>query len=184
MKTDSKLKAAMIYAQALYECSDNAEDINACYENATSLRAVLPDCMEGFNLLNNPLWNTQQKYEVVDAIGKKLKLHPHIINTLKVLVQHRKINLLPEVIRQFISVYNDKHDIAEIEVTSVIPLTGEQDTLLKKKLASIFAKKVIINYSTDSQIIGGLVIKYGTHLIDASVRSKLNALENFMKGNQ
>jgi len=184
VKTGSKLKAAMLYAQALYECSDSSGDIDICYENATALKAALPECMNDLASLNNPLWDIRQKNEVIDALGQKLKLHPHVINTLKVLAQNRKINLLPEVIRQFISTYQDKHNIAEIEVISVIPLTKEQDTLLKKKLTDIFAKKVIINYSTDSQIIGGLIIKYGTHFIDASVRSKLNALENFMKGNQ
>ncbi|MEE6207572.1 MAG: ATP synthase F1 subunit delta, partial [Alphaproteobacteria bacterium] len=116
--------------------------------------------------------------------GQKFDLPHNIINTLKILVQNRKIDVLPEVINQFMTLYHNAHNIAEIDVTSVVPLTKEQDSLLTHKLATIFSKDVIINYSTNPQIIGGLVIKYGTHFIDASVRSKLNALEKFMKGKQ
>ena len=72
--------------------------------------------------------------------------------------------------------------MAEVEVTTVIPLTEKQENMLKSKLENIFNKQIILHYIINPQIIGGLVIKCGTNFIDNSIKHKLNALEQLMKG--
>ena len=103
-------------------------------------------------------------------------------NFLKVLAQNHRLNLLEIILKQFISLYNDKHNIAEVDVTTVIELSSEQDKRLKSKLSDIFNKKIEINYIINPEIVGGLVIKYGTNLIDVSIKHKLDTLEKIMKG--
>lgn len=182
MKKNSNLKSAILYAQALYSGSEDCHELDDSYECAQKLNDTLSRNMQDFKLLDNPLWDIQKKFEIIDIIGDKLKLNSIFINTLKLLAQKQKIKLLPEVMHQFILLYQDSRGIATVEVSTVIPLTKTQDTVLKKKLAAIFNKKIIINYIINTQIIGGLVIKYGSHFIDASIKNKLNALEKFMKG--
>lgn len=182
MKKNSNIKTILRYAQALYESFNNTKDLDKCYNEAEGMISIVQDNLENLETLNNPLWNLQKKYDIIDTMGQRLNLHANIVNMIKILVQNRHINLLPQVIAQFMHLYQDTHDIADIEVTTVIPLTARQDNLLKSKLSAIFNKKIIIKYIIDPQIIGGLVIKYGTHFIDASVRHKLCALENYMKG--
>ena len=182
MKKNSNLKSAILYAQALYSGSEDGHKLDDSYKCAQKLKDILCENIQDFKLLDNPLWDIQKKFEIIDILGNKLKLNSIFINTLKLLAQKQKINLLPDVIHQFILLYQDANDIATVEVSTVIPLTKTQDILLKEKLAAIFNKKIIINYIINTQIIGGLVIQYGSHFIDASIKNKLNALEKFMKG--
>ena len=118
----------------------------------------------------------------MQEICAKFDFSQSMLNTLKLMAQDGKLNILELILKQFILLYQEKHDIAEIEVTTVMPLSDEQEDLLKTKLANIFHKQIVLRYVINPQIIGGLMIKYGTNFIDNSVKHKLNALEQLMKG--
>ena len=105
-----------------------------------------------------------------------------MINLLKILVENRRFCELEQILLQFKEVYNNKHNIAEINVETVVDLTEEQDKKLKQKLKDLFKKDIVVNYITNPQILGGLVIQCGTVLIDSSVKHQLDSLEQLMKG--
>ena len=130
----------------------------------------------------DPQYARQEKQEVLQAICSKFGFSQSMLNTLKLIAQNGKLNVLEQTLKQFILLYQEKHDIAEIEVTTVMPLSDKQESLLKTKLANIFHKQIMLRYVINPQIIGGLMIKYGTNFIDNSVKHKLNALEQLMKG--
>ena len=182
MKNVSDLKTAILYAQAMYDGAAEAKQLDALYDDAATLSSVVGEKREDFNKLNNPLWKYAQKEEVLVEICQKLGLSQSMLNTLKLLAQNGKLNVLEQTLQQFILLYQKKHDIAEVEITTVIPLSSSQESLLKSKLENIFHKQIILRYVINPQIIGGLVIKYGTNFIDNSVKHKLRALEQLMKG--
>ena len=105
-----------------------------------------------------------------------------MLNALKLLLLNDNFGALPQTLEQFILLYQQKHNIAEVEVTTVIPLNKQQENLLKQKLSAIFKRDILLRYVINPQIIGGLVLKYGTHFIDNSIKHKLDALEQLMKG--
>ncbi|MBQ8481337.1 MAG: ATP synthase F1 subunit delta [Alphaproteobacteria bacterium] len=182
MKNVSDLKTAILYAQAMYDGAEEANQLSALYSDAEVLNSIICEKREELGKLNNPLWKYSQKEEVLTDISRKLGLSQSMLNTLKLLAQNGKLNVLEQTLRQFILLYQNKHNIAEIEITTVIPLTSSQENLLKSKLENIFHKQVILRYIINPQIIGGLVIKYGTNFIDNSIKHKLRALEQLMKG--
>ncbi len=182
MKKVSDLKTAILYAQAMYDGAKEAGQLDELYENAQTLCSVVAAQKQDFDKLNNPLWKYSQKEEILQEICKKSGFSQSMLNALKLLAQNNKLNVLEQTLKHFISVYQEKHNIAEVEVTTVMPLSGEQENLLKTKLENIFHKQILLRYVINPQIIGGLVIKYGTSFIDNSVRHKLNALEQLMKG--
>ena len=182
MKKVSATKMAMIYAEAMYNSVRQSDAEVIMYQDALALKNVTDENAEDFIKLNNPLWKFEQKVEILEYLAQKAHISGPMLNTLKILAQNNDLNILPQVLNQFISLYYDKHDIAEVEITTVMPLTGEQENLLKTKLKTIFNKEIILRYIINPQIIGGLVIKYGTHFIDNSVKHKLDALEQLMKG--
>ena len=100
----------------------------------------------------------------------------------KILVENRKIDELELILNQFKKIYNDKQNIAEVDVDTVVELSSQQDENLKQKLTSIFKKEIIINYHINPQILGGLIIRCGTVQIDSSVKHQLDSLEQLMKG--
>lgn len=182
MKNVSNLKTAILYAQAMYDGAEEVNQLEALYSDAEVLSGIVCEKKDDFNKLNNPLWKYSQKEEVLNDICNKLSLSQSMLNTLKLLAQNGKFNVLEQTLQQFILLYQKKHNIAEIEITTVIPLTSSQENLLKSKLENIFHKQVILRYVINPQIIGGLVIKYGTNFIDNSIKHKLRALEQLMKG--
>lgn len=182
MKKVSNLKNAILYADAIYEGAEKAKCLDASYADACRLRDVLKKSDADFAKLNNPLWRFEDKISILKFVSEKMGLGQIMFNTLQLLTQNRKIDLLKPVVDQFILRYQQCHNIAQIDVLTVIPLTEKQDLLLKEKLKNIFKKEVILNYVIDPQIIGGLVIQYGTNFIDNSIKHKLNALEQIMKG--
>lgn len=182
MKTVSKLKTAILYAEAMYEGAVKAGDLDALYGDAQNLSAMTEENVKQFTTINNPLIAVAARIETVKLLASKLQLSQSMLNTLKLMAENRKLDLLPLICRQFEQLYQQKHNIAAVEVTTVIPLTVAQENKLKTKLKSIFQKEILIDYVIDPQIIGGLIIRYGTNFIDNSIKHKLNALEQLMKG--
>lgn len=180
MKKISNIKTALRYAEAMYDSSADEKERELLYSDACNL-STRNDLSE-IAKLNNPLWRLDDKTDILTTIAARLKLCPAMLNTLKILAENNKLNVLPQILQQFVLLYQQKHDIAEVEVTTVTALSTQQEQLLRQKLGKIFQKEIILKYVINPQIIGGLVIKYGTNFIDNSVRHKLNALENLMKG--
>ena len=176
MKTVSKLKTAILYAEAMYDGAKKAGDLDMLYDDTQGLE------MASAEAINNPLMTASDRVETVELLAAKLRLSQSMLNTLKLLAENRKLDLLALICRQFTQLYQQKHDIAAIEVTTVTPLTAAQENKLKTKLKNIFKKEILINYIIDPQIIGGLIIRCGTNFIDNSIKHKLNALEQLMKG--
>lgn len=182
MKTVSKLKTAIMYAEAMYDGALKAGDLEAMYADAKRLASMSSEAKEQMLTLNNPLVSSDDKIKVIEALVAKIGLCRSMLNTLKILAQNSKLDALPLVCSQFADLYQERHNIAEVEVTTAAALNATQDTKLKEKLQAIFKKEILINYVINPQIIGGLVIRYGTNFIDNSIAHKLNALEQLMKG--
>lgn len=172
----------MMYAGAMYEGTATNGETDVLYQNARQLKKALSDDGDDLRKLNNPLLKFEQKAEVLELIAKKCDFCSSMLNTLKLLALKNDLNVLPQILEQFILLYQQKHGIAEVEVTTVIPLSPQQENLLKTKLAAIFKREILLRYIINPQIIGGLVLKYGTNFIDNSVKHKLDALEQLMKG--
>ena len=149
-----------MYAEAMYEGAQKTGDLDTLYQNAQELKALTDDDNNDLQLLGNPLWKFEQKAEVLDIIAKKCGLCASMLNTLKLLLLNGDFKALPQTLEQFILLYQEKHNIAEVEVTTVIPLSKQQESLLKTKLSAIFKRDILLRYVINPQIIGGLVLKY------------------------
>ncbi len=182
MKKISNIKTAMMYAGAMYEGALKTSQTEELYRNAQQLKELAEDENSGLDILNNPMLKPEQKTELLDIIAKKCGFCSAMLNTLKLLAENDDFKVLLPTLEQFILLYQQKNNIAEVEVTTVMPLNQQQETLLKSKLSAIFKREILLRYIINPQIIGGLVLKYGTNFIDNSVKHKLDALEQLMKG--
>ncbi|MBP5353160.1 MAG: ATP synthase F1 subunit delta [Alphaproteobacteria bacterium] len=184
MAVKSKLKSAAIYTDALYAGATESDELTKIYQQVRQLKDWRDEDWQQLYRLDNPLWPEAAKYDILKTVCRQKKFCTGLLNLMKILAQKNELNLLPLIAREFIRLYQQKHNIAEINVTTVMPLTKKQEQRLIEKLEAIFHKDIVLNYTIDSQIIGGLVLECGTYLIDASIRCKLNSLEKIMKGTQ
>lgn len=182
MKKNSNFKTVMLYAESLYEGAEQGGFLEKTYSDARKLLRAVAASGEQLKQLDNPLWTDEQKSELVFAVLKNLELCTSLTNLIKLLIENRRISDLTNVLQRFILLYNDRHDIAEVEVATVVPLNETQEKSLKEKLNGIFKKHIELSFVIEPEIIGGLIIRYKSNLIDVSVRHKLDALEQLMKG--
>lgn len=182
MNKGSKLKNAILYATSLYEGAEQCHKLNETYNDVKALRNILAEGVKDFDLLNNPIWPLDVKEKLIDTVAEKMSFSKPLVNLLKILIENRRFDELEQILQQFKEVYYNKQNIAEVNVETVVDLTKEQDKKLKQKLKDLFKKDIVVNYITNPQILGGLVIQCGTVLIDSSVKHQLDSLEQLMKG--
>ena len=111
-----------------------------------------------------------------------MKLDALTARFLGVLAQNRRLGQLGAVIRAFGSLAAGHRGEATAEVTSAHPLDAGQVSALKKQLRTKVGRDVAVDLKVDPAILGGLVVKIGSQMIDSSIRTRLNTLANAMKG--
>jgi F-type H+-transporting ATPase subunit delta len=115
---------------------------------------------------------------VVDSLG----LDPLTANFVGVLAQNRRLPQLPNVIRNFNLLAARHRGEITAEVTSARPLDDNQVDQIKQHLRSRMGRDISVELAIDPAILGGLVVKIGSQMIDSSIRTKLNTLAHAMKG--
>lgn len=182
MKKDSKSKIASVYSVALYEAAEEKKAVNKVYGDIQTLMEVVNSEKDFVKYFANPLWDTDSKKSALKEIAAKIKISDETLNCLDVIADNNRFAELELILENFIHLYYQKHNIAEIEVSSVKALNEMQDKKLSAQMEKMLGKKVVIKYNLNPELLGGLRIKYGSNMIDDSILGKLNRLEIMMKG--
>jgi F-type H+-transporting ATPase subunit delta len=118
-----------------------------------------------------------RKRAVVERLAGLLKLSPIIRNFLFVLIDHRRIGSLSEVLHSFELIMDERLGFARAEVSSARELTEAQRAALNAQLTQLTGKKVRMRFAVDESLIGGAVARIGSTVYDGSVRGQLQTLE-------
>lgn len=184
VKKISKTKIISTYAQSLYEAAEENKVIEKVAKDVDVLRKILVDDPQIITDLSNQIWKTGSKLQAISEISKKLGLTEEMKSCLNLLAENGRMAELLSVLDAFKHTYYQRHDIEEVEVLTVKSLSEVQDKKLKASLEKKLAKKVLITYTIKPELLGGLVVKYGSSMIDDSISGKLTRLEIMMKGGQ
>ncbi|MDB5691433.1 MAG: synthase subunit delta [Alphaproteobacteria bacterium] len=170
------------YATALFGLARDEGQLEAVGTGLAALKDGLRDSAELRALTTSPLVGREDALKAVKAVAAAMSLDPITSNFLGVLAQNRRLAQLGNVIR-FVNLLAAAHR-GEItaEVTSAHPLDEGQIAALKTNLKTRVGRDVTIDPSVDPAILGGLVVKIGSQMIDGSIRTKLNNLALAMKG--
>jgi F-type H+-transporting ATPase subunit delta len=170
------------YAVALFELAKDGKAINAVEKSLGTLSAAMAESADLRSLTTNPLITRSEATKATAALAKGMKLDPLTANTLGVLAHNRRLSQAPAVISAFRALAASHRGETTADVTSAHPLSAAQVTALKSKLKSKIGRDVAVNLMVDREILGGLVVKIGSQMIDSSIRTRLNALATAMKG--
>jgi F-type H+-transporting ATPase subunit delta len=132
------------------------------------------------NALTTPAVPVGRKRAVVGRIGYVLEMGQITRNFLYVLVDHRRIAALSQIIQSFELVVEARLGFARAEVSTASALTEKQQDELRVQLEKTSGKKLRARYSVDSTLIGGVVARIGSTVYDGSVRGRLDTLKNRM----
>lgn len=170
------------YATALFDLARDAKAIDSVGSNLESLKAALAQSADFAALTTNPLLSRGSLAKAVAAVATSMKLDALTSKFLGVLAQNRRLSQLGAVITAYQALAASHRGEATASVTSAHALDAAQVTALKKQLRAKIGRDVAVDLSVDPAILGGLVVKIGSQMIDSSIRTRLNTLANAMKG--
>ncbi|MBS1854661.1 MAG: ATP synthase F1 subunit delta [Acidobacteria bacterium] len=169
---------AMRYANALADVVTGAgmAGAEAALAELRAFEAVLAGSAELHNALTSPAVPPSRKRAVVGRIADTLKLSRTARNFLFVLIDHRRIAALNEIIHSFETVSDERLGFARADVTSARPLSEGQRGAVIAQLERLSGKRIRARYSVDEALVGGVVASIGSTVYDGSVRGRLETL--------
>lgn len=169
------------YASALFDLANEQGFVSAVEGDLDKLGAALHESADLAALINNPQVSRNAAAAAIDGVAGLLGLSALTKNFLGVLAANRRLSALPDVIRAFSQIAAAHRGEATAEVTSAHPLDDAQLAALTEKLKVREGKDIKLKTNVDPDILGGLVVKIGSQMIDSSIRTRLNSLAMAMK---
>ena len=170
------------YATALFGLARDEQQIDAVTRSLDSLEAAMTESADFRTLVTSPLIGRADAGKTVRALTPALGVDPITAKFLGVLADNGRLSELRPVIKAVRQLAAAHRGETTAEVTSAFPLNDDQVTKLKANLKSRLGRDVAIDAKVDPAILGGIVIRHGSQMIDSSIRTKLNTLANAMKG--
>ena len=145
-------------------------------EDLVSFERALADSPELANALASPAITRSRKRAVIQRLGQSLGVSGVARNFLFVLIDHRRMVDLSAIIVTFEKMVDERLGVMQVDVTSAHELRQQQQDDLIRQLQTMTGKKIALNIQTDSDLVGGLVVRLGSTVFDGSVRGQLEAL--------
>lgn len=161
------------YAEAAFQVARDDGDIDAWISGLQGANEVLqrPVVRAYFDDPN------AAREEKVDALPRMFPdLRPHVLNLLRILTVRHRTHLVPGILAEFERLVREERGVLEAWVTVARPLSDEEQTEITQRLSDATGKQVEIQSRVDPAIIGGLVVRVGDRLIDASISGRLQRL--------
>jgi F-type H+-transporting ATPase subunit delta len=169
------------YAQALFDLALETKALDAVDADLKALKAMRAESEDLRRVLSSPGYSAEDKGKALLAIGQKAELNQTTLNFLGVLAANRRASALPSVIASFEALSAAHRGVVAAEVTTAIKLTAAQIKGVKAALVQALGQDPEITTLVDPSILGGLKVKVGSRLFDASLRTKLDSLKFALK---
>jgi F-type H+-transporting ATPase subunit delta len=161
------------YAQAAFELALEHDAVDQWSEDLQLISDAIEKA-DFFALLTAPQVPERIKYQGVDTVLAGAGQHAR--NLIFVLVDHRSVHFFPAIREQFHALVDAHEGIARAGVTTAVPLMENQRSRVEELLSGLVGSKVAMTEKVDEDIIGGVIARVGDHLIDGSVRTRLDGL--------
>ncbi len=172
---------AQRYAAAVFEIVKEENALAALETNLDDLAAALDVSEDLRDLLSSPVYSREAQGAAITAVADKMGLLPALRNVLGLMAAKRRLFVVPALIAVLREKIAEEKGEVTAEVTSAQALTEDQAAKLAETLKAKVGRDVKIKATVDDALIGGLVVKVGSKMIDTSIRSKLQSLQNAMK---
>ncbi len=169
------------YARALFDLALEEKAIEAVEADLSRIEAIMDESEDFMRLVQSPVFTADEQLSAVSALLDKIGMSGTVGNFVRVVAQNRRLFSLPGIIKSFRKILSDHRGEQVAEVTSAKPLGDDDLAALKASLKEALGKDIAIHAKVDADILGGLVVKVGSRMIDSSVRTKLNSLKIALK---
>ncbi|MCU0908623.1 MAG: F0F1 ATP synthase subunit delta [Rhodobacteraceae bacterium] len=169
------------YATALFELARDGGTLAALEADTAALAEALAASSDLRAMIASPIYSREAQNAAIGAVAAKMGLTDLTANTLRLMAGNRRLFALPQLVARLAAMIADHKGEITAEVTTAKALTKAQSDKLAATLKASTGRDVKLNVTVDASLIGGLVVKVGSKMIDTSIRAKLGQLQNTMK---
>jgi F-type H+-transporting ATPase subunit delta len=169
------------YATAVFELAQEAGDLKGLEADVDALSAALTESADLRALIGSPVYSREDQTNAVAALARAMGLSATVAGTLGLMAGRRRLFVLPQLVQSLRARIAEAKGEVTADVIAAAALTAAQSRALADTLSKSFGKAVKLNVAVDERLIGGLVVKVGSKMIDTSIRAKLASLQNAMK---
>jgi len=169
------------YAAALFDLADERRMLDEVATDLRQLRAMLQASGEFLRLIRSPVLSRDQQAKAVAVVAERAGLSQLVRDFLAVVARNRRLFAVPAMIESFLAKLAARRGEVTAEVTAAHQLSEAQLGTLNEQLRRSIGARVLVDVRIDPSLIGGLVVKVGSRMIDGSIKSKLRRLQLAMK---
>ncbi len=169
------------YALALVALAEEVGALDHVEKDVVTLRDTLKGSADLQRLVRSPLFSIEDQLKGLEAVFGGAGLHQVTVNFLGVLTQNRRLSALGRIADSFFAILASKRGELAAEVTSAVALSEGQMEAIKGAIKQAYGRDIQLSAKVDPALIGGLVVRVGSRMIDNSIKTKLNNLKIAMK---
>jgi F-type H+-transporting ATPase subunit delta len=169
------------YATALFEIAKESKAIDRVEADLDAFAAALADSDDLRRMIGSPVYSREDQGGAIKALAAKMGLGPEVTGTLGLMAANRRLFVVETMVAAVKGMIAEDRGETTAEVRTARPLSDSQAEALTATLRERTGKAVRLAVTVDETLIGGLVVKVGSRMIDTSIRSKLAKLQNVMK---
>jgi F-type H+-transporting ATPase subunit delta len=169
------------YANALFELALETNAIEAVKTELDRFDAIVADNADLTRLVRSPVFSAEEQLQALSAVLERMGIRGLAANFLKLAASNRRLFAVRDMIKAFRALVAQHKGEAAAAVTVAEPLKDAHVDALRAALKAVSGKDVDLDVKVDPSILGGLVVKLGSRMVDSSLRTKLNAIKHAMK---
>lgn len=170
------------YASALFDLAEEQSALDAVAEDLRNFRSLLDESEELRRLIRSPVLSREEQGRALAAVVERAGFNPLTGRFLGLLAHKRRLFALPDMIKAYEALLAAHRGEVSGQLVSAVPLSEEQVDTVREQLKKAVGQEVTLATSVDPTLLGGIVVRVGSRMIDASLRTKLHQLELAMKG--
>ncbi|MBI1393275.1 MAG: F0F1 ATP synthase subunit delta [Alphaproteobacteria bacterium] len=173
--------AALRYADAIFDLAVEQGAVEVVEDDFRSLKSMVAGGGDFRGFLKSPVYDAEDKAAAIAAVAERAGLSQLTSNFLKLVARNRRLFALEEMVAAFFARLSDYRGEVAAEAISAAPLNDDQAKRLRGEIERYVGKAVNLSTSVDPDLLGGIVVKVGSTMVDSSLRSKLNRLKTKLK---
>jgi F-type H+-transporting ATPase subunit delta len=170
------------YAAALFELADERHALDAAAADLRELRSMLAESGDLLRMVRSPVLSRAEQGKAITALAGQAKLSDMIRDFLSVVARNRRLFAVPAMIEAFLAKLAERRGEVTAEITAAQALSKAQEDALGDQLRRVMGSRVTIDVKVDPSLLGGLIVKIGSRMVDGSLKGQLQRLQLSMKG--
>jgi F-type H+-transporting ATPase subunit delta len=173
----ANLRIAKRYAKALFEIAEETKKLEKITNDVVFIDSLVRSSRELQLFLKSPIIKEDKKREVLKEIFSDSRVDPVTLKFIMLLVEKKREDILHDIVKVYQQIYDEKMGIVSAEVVTAVEVGERLKKKIEQKILELTgAKKVKASYRVDPSIIGGIVIRVGDTVYDASIRRRIQLL--------